>query len=81
MIYNKECSSTQLGSIHVVAMICVVICMLVVNSHVCVVTILAQVELAICGQQMRIGGLADLSAHPPPMTEKEKMNDYHVYLN
>ena len=62
MIYNKECSSTQLGS-YVVAMICVFMCMLVVNSHVCVVAMLAQVEPTTCGQQMRIGGLADFSAH------------------
>ena len=52
------------------------------NSHVCVVAILAQVEPAICGQQMRIGGLADFSAHPPPMTEKEKMmDDHYVRVN
>ena len=35
-----------------------------------------------CGQQMRIGGLADFSAHPPPMTEKEKMmDDHYVRVN
>ena len=32
-------------------------------SHVYVVAILAQVEPTTCGQQMRIGGLADFSAH------------------
>ena len=63
MICNKACSSTQLGSIYVVAMICVFMCMLVVDSHVCVDAIMAQVEPAICGQQMRICGLADFSAH------------------
>jgi hypothetical protein len=34
-----------------------------VCSHVYVVAILAQVEPTTCGQQMRIGGLADFSAH------------------
>ena len=41
-------------------------------SHVYVVAILAQVEPTTCGQQMGIGGLADFSAHPPPMTEKKR---------
>ena len=43
--------------------VCVCLYMWWLNSHVCVVAILAQVEPAICGQQMRIGGLADFSAH------------------
>ena len=43
-----------------------------VCSHVYVVAILDQVEPTTCGQQMRIGGLAVFSAHPPPMTEKRK---------
>ena len=71
MINNKECSLTQLGSIHVVAMMWFVLGTCGgVRSHVYVVAILAQVEPTTCGQQMRIGGLADFSAHPPPMTEK-----------
>ena len=64
MINNKECSLTRLGSIHVVAMMCVVLGTCGgVCSHVYVVAILAQVEPTTCGQQMRIGGLADFSAH------------------
>ena len=64
MINNKECSLTQLGSSHVVAMLSVVLgtcgglC-----SHIYAVAILVQVEPTTCVQQMRIGGLADFSAH------------------
>ena len=46
-----------------------------VCSHVYVVAIVAQVEPTTCGQQMGIGGLADFSAHPPPMTEKKREDE------
>ena len=37
-------------------------CVLLISCSCCR-NLLAQVEPAICGQQMRIGGLVDLSAH------------------
>ena len=45
------------------------------NLIVVLSQILAQVEPTFGGQQMRIGGLADFSAHPPPMTEKGKNDE------
>ena len=74
MINNKECSLTQLGSNYVVAMLyialgtCGGLC-----SHVYVVAILAQVEPTTCGQQMRIGRLAEFFG--PPATHDRKIKE------